>query len=123
MRCLKMSQTVTLSNRDKFQIEKIKQMLLENKTYLDMSRELKIHRRTIYRKINKWLPTEDFQTWLKHAWLEKYQKVDNVEAFRGLTRLLGYVMGKQPNLVEDLNEIVLKWQQNDVNSNNTIQTA
>jgi hypothetical protein len=80
-------------------------------------------RRTIYRKINKWLPTEDFQTWLKHAWLEKYQKVDNVEAFRGLTRLLGYVMGKQPNLVEDLNEIVLKWQQNDVNSNNTIQTA
>ena len=108
-----MSQIVSLSNRDKFHIEKIKQMLLDNKTYLDMSRELNINRRTVYRKINKWIQTDDFETWLKHAWLEKYQKVNNREAFRGLTRLLGYVIARKLEKKEwymGLEKIELSWE-------------
>jgi len=102
-----MSQNVTLSERDKLQIEKIKQMLLENKTHLDMSQALKIHRRTLYRKIQKWIKTEDFETWLKQAWLQKYQKVDDVEAFKGLTRLLGYVITRKLEVKEHVEQVII----------------
>jgi len=83
-----MSQNVTLSHADQIHIEYIKQMFLENKSQLEMSQALKLHRRTIYRKIQKWIKTQDFQTWLKHAWLVKLTKVPDATAFKGLTRLM-----------------------------------
>ena len=64
-------------------------MLLEGKSQLDMSRKLKLRRETVNRKIARWVKTEDFELWLKQAWLEKYQKVDDKTAFEALTKLLG----------------------------------
>lgn len=83
------SQNVTLSAKDWRDIELIKPMLLERKSQLDMSRKLGLRRETVNRKIARWIKTEDFELWLKQAWLEKYSKVDDKTAFEALTKLLG----------------------------------
>jgi len=83
-----MSQKLTLSPTDLRDIERIKPLLLEGKSQLDISLSLHKRRETINRKISKWIKTEDFNTWVSTAWLDKYQKVDDVEAFRALTKLM-----------------------------------
>ena len=82
------SQNITLSAKDWRDIERIKPMLLDRKSQLEMSITLGLRRETVNRKIARWTQTGDFELWLKTAWLEKYQKVDDKTAFEALTRLL-----------------------------------
>jgi hypothetical protein len=90
-----MSQNITFTSKDKVDIEKIKQMLIEHKTQLDMSRELGLRRETVNRKIRRWVQTDDFENWLKTAWLQQYQNVDSTEAFRALTSLVGKMLTRK----------------------------
>lgn len=90
-----MSQNVTLSPKDKADIEKIKLMLLERKTQEEMAKELSLRRETVNRKIRRWVQTEDFETWLKTAWLERYAKVDDAKAFEALTQLVGKMLTRK----------------------------
>jgi len=83
------SQNLTLSAKDWRDIEIIKPMLLDGKSQLEMSVALQLRRETVNRKIQRWLQTNDFELWLKQAWLEKYQKVDDETAFEALTKLVG----------------------------------
>ena len=83
-----MSQNVTLSKADQRHLPIVKNMLLEGKNQLDISRAINRRRETVNRLIGRWMQTKDFEFWLREAWLDKYQKVDDVEAFRALTKLL-----------------------------------
>jgi len=99
-----MSQNVTFTSKDKVDIEKIKQMLIEHKTQLDMSRELGLRRETVNRKIHRWVQTDDFENWLKTAWLQQYQNVDSTEAFRALTSLVGKMLTRKIEAKAELTE-------------------
>jgi len=103
-----MSQKVTLSKRDLIHIQHIKQLIFDNKSQVEMSVALGLRRETVNRKLRKWMRTPDFVAWLKEAWLNKLTKVDDVEAFRGLTKLwVAYLRMDQP---EDYDvPITIKW--------------
>ena len=97
------SQKVTLSAKDLADIERIKPMLLDRKSQLEMSVALGLRRETVNRKIARWVQTEDFEVWLKTAWVEKYQKVDDKTAFDALTKLLGKMVTQRREVTEDVN--------------------
>ncbi len=97
-----MSQNLTFSAKDRADIEKIKPMLLDGKTQLDMSLSLKLRRETVNRKIARWVQTPDFEVWLKTAWVEKYQKVDDETAFDALTKLLGKMVTQKREVTEQV---------------------
>ena len=97
-----MSQNVTLSAKDRRDIEIIKPMLLEGKNQLDMSRVLGLRRETVNRKIGRWVQTEDFEVWLKTAWLDKYRTVDDKQAFDALTKLLGKMVTRKAEIKEQV---------------------
>jgi len=97
-----MSQNVTLSRKDLIDIEKIKPMLLDGKSQLEMSVKLKLRRETVNRKIARWVQTRDFEIWLKTAWVEKYQKVDDRTAFDALTKLLGKMVTQKREITEQV---------------------
>jgi hypothetical protein len=102
------SQNVTLSAKDKRDIETvIKPMLLEGKSQLDMSLALKLRRETVNRKISRWTKTRDFEDFIKEAWLEKYQKVDDTTAFNALTKMYCKLIGNRTEITEDINQIEL----------------
>jgi len=87
-----MSQKVTLKDR---YLPRIKQLLLEQKNQKEISLELGLCRETVNRKMQVWIQTDDFTLWLKQAWIDKYQKVDDLEAFRALTQLLGKTLTRK----------------------------
>ena len=98
------SQNVTLSAKDWSDIERIKPMLLDRKSQLEMSIALGLRRETVNRKIQRWVQTEDFETWLKTAWVEKYQKVDDRTAFDALTKLLGKMVTQKREIKQEITE-------------------
>lgn len=105
-----MSQNVTLSNADLIDIEKIKPMLLENKTQVEISVALGKRRETVNRKISRWLRTADFEVWVKQAWLDKLRKVGDVEAFRGLTKLMtAYAKQQADSQIGPIGNIAFRW--------------
>ena len=97
-----MSQNVTLSAKDWRDIARIKPMLLEGKNQLDMSRVLHLRRETVNRKINRWVQTEDFEVWLKTAWLDKYRNISDEKAFDALTKLLGKMVTRKAEIKEQI---------------------
>ena len=97
-----MSQNITLSAKDRADIEKIKPMIMDNKTQLDMSLALNLRRETVNRKIQRWVQTPDFEIWLKTAWLVKYQTVDDKTAFDALTKLLGKMVTHKTEVKQDI---------------------
>ena len=107
----------------------IKQMLLEGKSQLDMSRTLKLRRETVNRKISRWTKTHDFTEWLAEAWLDKYNKVDDNVAFNALTKLLCKRMPTkiESEHTETIKEIKISWAMNDdrllKNPNNKVHTT
>jgi hypothetical protein len=96
------SQNVTLSAKDQADIAKIKPMLLDGKSQVEMSVALKLRRETVNRKIQRWVQTSDFEVWLKTAWVEKYQKVDDRTAFDALTKLLGKMVTQKREVTEQV---------------------
>lgn len=98
----KTSQNITLSAKDQTDIEQIKLMLLERKSQVEMSVVLNLTRETINRKIQRWIQTPDFELWLKTAWLDKYQKVDDETAFEALTKLLSRMVTQKRELKEEI---------------------
>ena len=116
-----MSQNLTLSKTDWIDIEKMKPLLLDNKSQVEISVALGKRRETINRKLARWMRTKDFEEWLKQAWLDKYQKVDDVEAFRGLTRLFAKLIVQRTEIKEDIfEETRIVWEDKRQNSNNKI---
>jgi len=99
-----MSQNLTLSAKDWRDIERIKPMLLEGKSQLDMSRVLHLRRETVNRKIGRWVQTEDFEVWLKTAWLDKYRNIGDEKAFDALTKLLGKMVTRKAEIKSEHKE-------------------
>jgi len=99
-----MSQNITLSAKDRRDIELIKPMLLDGKNQLDMSLKLDLRRETVNRKIARWVQTPDFEVWLKTAWLDKYRNVDDDKAFDALTKLLGKMVTRKAEIKAEINE-------------------
>ena len=97
-----MSQNVTLSPTDRRDIELIKPMLLEGKSQLEISIVLKKRRETINRKIGRWVQTDDFEVWLKTAWLDKYRNISDEKAFDALTKLLGKMVTRKAEINEQI---------------------
>ena len=108
-----MSQKVTLSRADQRHLPKIKAMLLEGASQLDISRALNLRRETVNRKIHRWMKTEDFETWLKHVWIDLYSTIrgeDPKEAFRQVTKLIAKMMvAKTHAEFEGKLEVVAPW--------------
>jgi IS30 family transposase len=96
------SQNITLSTKDQTDIERIKLMLLEGKSQLEISVALNLARETVNRKIQRWIQTPDFELWLKTAWLDKYQKVDDETAFEALTKLLSRMVTQKREVKEEI---------------------
>jgi hypothetical protein len=101
-----MSQNLTFTVKDQADIERIKPMLLEGKTQLEMSMVLGLRRETINRKMQRWVQTPDFEAWLKQAWLEKYRKVSNRVAFEALTRILARMVTQKREVKEEITKSV-----------------
>jgi hypothetical protein len=123
-----MSQNLTFTAKDQTDIERIKPMLLERKTQLEISVALGLRRETINRKIARWVQTTDFEVWLKQAWLQKYQTVDDKTAFIALTTLLGkMVTQKITGEITQKQVIVRVWNEKENDSatgnSNTIPTT
>jgi len=117
-----MSQNVTLSRQDLIDIEKIKPMLLDNKSQVEISVALGKRRETVNRKLARWMRTKDFEEWLKQAWLDKYQKVDDVEAFRALTKLFARMIVQRQEVLEDVyQETRIVWEDRSQNVNDKVQ--
>jgi len=118
------SQNLTLSRKDLVDIEKMKPMLLDNKSQLEISVALTLRRETINRKLARWMRTKDFEEWLKQAWLDKYQKVDDVEAFRGLTKLFAKLIVQRTEIKEDIyEETRIVWENGSQNTNDKVLPA
>ena len=96
----KPSQNLTLTAKDIIDIERIKPLLEQGKTELEIGVSLRRRRETISRKIHKWIQTRDFKIWVKTTWLMKLGRVDETEAFRGLTRLMIEIMRQEAGTVE-----------------------
>lgn len=120
-----MSQNVTFSAKDKLDIEKIKQMLIERKTQLDISRELGLRRETINRKIRRWIQTDDFEQWLKVAWLKHYQNVDDKTAFYALTSFVGKMLTRKIEKKQlSVEKIEISWKtENDSSTGDSLQAS
>ena len=108
-----MSQKVTLSNADRRHLPKIKAMLLEGASQLDISRTLHLRRETVNRKIQRWMKTEDFEIWLKQIWIELYGEIkreDPREVFRQVTKLIAKMMvAKTHAEIEGKLEVYAPW--------------
>lgn len=98
-----MSQKVTLSPIDSRDIEHMKPLLIDGKSQLDISLALNKRRETINRKISRWVQTEDFEVWIKTAWLDKYCTVDNDKAFDALTKLLSKMVTHKAEIKAEIN--------------------
>lgn len=94
------------------QLEVIKEMMIEGATQLDMSRALNLDKSMISKKIGVWVQTEDFQLWVKQAWVTKYAEMvkENPKlAFNNLTRLFAIMLSKEaPATAEKAAEIVIR---------------
>jgi len=118
-----MSQKITLSNADRKHLPKIKSLLLQGKSQVEISVALGLRRETVNRKIRRWMQTEDFEQWLKEVWLDLYREVrhDNpVEAFRQISKILGRVLDKKTSLAEQIREIEIRWEKDEEKK---VQTA
>jgi hypothetical protein len=112
------SQNVTLSHTDWLDIEKMKPLLLDNKSQVEISVALGKRRETVNRKLSRWMRTQDFEDWLKQAWLDKYRKVDDVEAFRALTKIYCKLIGMRVESLEEVyEETRIVWEDNGFNKN------
>ena len=96
------SQNLTLSAKDHADIERIKPMLIDGKSQLEMSVVLNLRRETVNRKIARWVQTPDFEVWLKTAWVEKYQQVDNETAFDALTKLMCRMVTQKREIKQEI---------------------
>jgi len=77
-----------LSNVTQIRLPLIKEGLLKKETRQQIATVCKVSRRTITRDIQSWIKTDDFLHWIREVWLDKYRKVDDVEAFRQATKIL-----------------------------------
>ena len=119
-----MSQKVTLSPIDSRDIEHMKPLLIDGKSQLDISLALNKRRETINRKISRWVQTEDFEVWIKTAWLDKYCTVDNDKAFDALTKLLAKMVTNKAEIKAEINSNITEVKVLIVdNSTNPIQPA
>jgi IS30 family transposase len=72
-------------------IDIIKQMLLEDKTHLEIAKVCGVHRVTITRDFKRWRQSEDFESWLVEEYLRLHGHVkneDRLTAYRVVSKLL-----------------------------------
>jgi hypothetical protein len=106
----KQSQKLTLSNKDLLDIERIKPLLLEKKSELEIGVAIGLRRETISRKISKWVQTPDFRLWVKTAYVNKLGKVDDAEALKSLTRLMIEVLRQEQGIQPTENApLAIRW--------------
>jgi hypothetical protein len=71
-------------------LPKIKTGLMEGKTYAEIGGECDVTLKTIYRDVQVWTQTPDFDQWLDAEWVRlktKAEREDFMEVFRQLTKL------------------------------------
>lgn len=114
-----------LSNATQIRLPKIKEGLLQKKTRKDIALNCNVSRKTVTRDIQSWIKTPDFLNWIKEVWLDKYLKVDDVEAFRQATRILIRTIPQQAEFrnIEEIREIKLLWIKDERDNPDQIQTT
>lgn len=80
---------MSLSKQTLTRLPKIKSGLLQKMTREQIGLQCHVTEKTIDRDVKAWVRTPDFEQWLKELWLEEYSKIDDVEVFRAVTKLLG----------------------------------
>ena len=113
-----MSQKVTLSDR---YMPKIKALLLEGKNQIEISQLLNLRRETVNRKIQRWIKTEDFETWIKEEFLRLHNKIIQLnpeEAYRQVTKLVSNMLTRKIEKKEwymGLEKIEISWKKDGYN--------
>lgn len=81
-----------LSKKQLVRLNKIKQYLLEGRSYTEIAGLCGITRMTLYRDIRAWIKTGDFDEWLREEWLKIHQDVmkkkDMKEVYRQLSGMI-----------------------------------
>lgn len=83
---------MSLSTQTQVRLPKIKLGLLKHSTHKEIGIQCHVTEKTIDRDIQTWVRTPDFEQWIKELWLDKYAKVDDIEAFRAVTKLFAKMM-------------------------------
>jgi len=114
-----------LPQQTQIRLPKIKIGLLERKTREEIGNLCHVSEKTIRRDIQSWTKTDDFLLWIREVWLDKYQKVDDVEAFRQATKILIRTIPQQAEIksLEEIREIKLLWIKDESHLTNQIQTT
>jgi len=103
----------------------IKIGLLERKTRAEIGQDCHVSEKTIRRDIETWTKTSDFLNWIRQVWLDKYQKVDDVEVFRQATKILIRTIPQEAEFrdVKEIREIKLLWLRDERNPTDQLQTS
>lgn len=79
---------MSLTQQTLIRLPKIKAGLLQRLSYEKIGEECGVTEKTIDRDVAAWTQTDDFLNWIRSVWLDKYRKVDDVEAFRQATKIM-----------------------------------
>lgn len=83
---------MSVSTQTLIRLPKIKKGILLGQTLEEIARECHVTERTIRRDKEAWLPTADFEVWLRDEWLRYHMlvgKMDPVTVYKELSKLVG----------------------------------
>ena len=81
---------MSMSNATTMRLPKIKVGLMSGKTYSEIGAECGVTLKTIYRDVQVWTQTPEFDYWLDAEWVRlktQAEQEDLIEVFRQLTKL------------------------------------
>jgi len=107
----------TLSQQTQTRLPKIKYGLLQRQTRQQIGVDCHVTEKTIRRDIQAWTKTDDFLDWIREVWLDKYAKVDDVEAFRQATKILIKTLPQYSETKIDVHERIEEYVKIDVTEN------
>jgi len=112
-----------LPRQTQIRLPNIKVGLLERKTREEIGAKCHVSEKTIRRDIEVWTKTPDFLNWIREVWLDKYQKVDDVEVFRQATKILIRTIPQQAEVrdIREIREIKLLWIKDESHPTDQIQ--
>lgn len=93
-------------------------------TYEDIASKCGVSKRTIIRDINKWKSEGGFDQFLIKEFFELYSLEKRENPSRALDRVIMLMTKRMENRPElDYSTITLKWQQNEPDSNDKVQST
>jgi len=95
---------MSLSKQTLTRLPKIKAGLVKRLNREQIGAQCRVTEKTIDRDIRKWVTTDDFERWLKELWLAEYYKIDDVEVFRAVTKLLAKMITQKIEAKAEITE-------------------